>query len=419
MSAMSRHASRRWLLSLAIAVNCGMSAVAQDYEAPSVMRQPANAKPLNGAANNGKPINMAQRGVPTLAPKQAQAEPNAEKPPVSINAGQMLLKDAAQKASTAKDDGDLSEVIAIATEALKEKPGAEGIAYANKLLSWAHNRRGQNFAENQLYDQAVEDYNMALGYDPTMWRAVHNRGVAYAGAGKKREAMADFTKALEMNRGFVNTWYNRGELQYEMGLYDKAWKDFNEAVRVNNQDAASIAGRGKAAARMGKTREGLQDLDAAVRMLPKDASLRLQRADLYLAIRSHGTALEDYRAAATLNPQSGHALRGMAWIMSTAPDQKLRNAEEGVKLAQRAMELDGNNDPRYVETLAAAYANSGQFDAAAELLKHALESAKGDSAGRIQAQLAVYKEGKPFRDGPEPQSAKAPIPPRPVQTKQR
>lgn len=415
---MSRQASRRWLLSLAIAVNCGMSAMAQDYEAPSVMRQPANAKPLN-SVNNGKPINMAQRGVPTLAPAQADPNASTEKPPVSINAGQMLLKDAAQKASTAKDDGDLSEVIAIATEALKEKPGAEGLAYANKLLSWAHNRRGQNFAENQLYDQAVEDYNMALSYDPTMWRAVHNRGVAYAGAGKKREAMADFTKALEMNRGFVNTWYNRGELQYEMGLYDKAWKDFNEAVRVNNQDAASIAGRGKAAARMGKTREGLQDLDMAVKMLPKDASLRLQRADLYLAIRAHGTALEDYRAAATLNPQSGHALRGMAWIMSTAPDQRLRNAEEGVKLAQKAMELDGNNDPRYVETLAAAYANSGQFDAAAELLKHALESAKGDAAGRIQAQLAVYKEGKPFRDGPEPQSAKAPIPPRPVQTKQR
>jgi thioredoxin-like negative regulator of GroEL len=106
--------------------------------------------------------------------------------------------------------------------------------------------------------------------------------------------------------------------------------------------------------------------------------------------------------------------------MSTAPDQRIRNAEEGVKLAQRAMELDGNNDPRYVETLAAAYANGGQFEAAAELLKHALETAKGEAAGRIQAQLTVYKEGKPFRDGPEPQSAAKPsIPARPVQTKQR
>lgn len=386
-------------------VNVQASMAQQDP--PSVMRTPVSAKP----------INMAQRGVPTMAPVQPETTP--EKMPVPASAGQLLLKDAAQKASTAKDDGDLSEVIAIATEAIKEKPGAEGIAYANKLLSWAHNRRGQNFAENQLYDQAVEDYNMALSYDATMWRAVHNRGVAYAGAGKKREALADFTKALEMNRGFANTWYNRGELQYEMGLYDKAWKDFNEAIRVNQQDAASVAGRGKSSARMGKVREGLQDLDAAVRMMPKDAALRLQRADLYLAIRGHGTALEDYRAAAALNPQSGHALRGMAWVMSTAPDQRVRNAEEGVKLAQRAMELDGNNDPRYIETLAAAYANSGQYEAAAELIKHALESAKGEAAGRMQAQLAVYKDGKPFRDGPEPQSAKAPIPPRPVQTKQR
>ncbi len=87
--------------------------------------------------------------------------------------------------------------------------------------------------------------------------------------------------------------------------------------------------------------------------------------------------------------------------MATCPDAQLRNAEQAVATAQKAMELDGNNDPRVVETLAAAFANSGQFDAAAELLKHSLTNVNQTVAGRWQAQIAVYQQGKPWRDGPE------------------
>ncbi|MGC4003212.1 MAG: tetratricopeptide repeat protein [Pirellulales bacterium] len=263
-----------------------------------------------------------------------------------VSTAQMLLKDAADKAKTAQNDGDLSEVIAIGEEALKEKPGAEATAYANRLLSSAHNRRGQMFAEHKLHDQAIDDFSASLRYDPTLSRTVHNRGVSEAQTGKHNEALADFNKALELNHGHPNTFNNRAELYYQAGMFDRAWKDFNEAVRANQNDPAYVAGRGKCAAKLGKTREAIQDLDYAVKMAPKNAELRLVRAELYLGIKGFGTAAEDYRAAAQLDPQSGQALRGLAWIMATCPDQRLRNAEECVKVAERAMQLDGNNDPR-------------------------------------------------------------------------
>jgi tetratricopeptide (TPR) repeat protein len=321
-------------------------------------------------------------------------------PSASGNPGQILLREAAEKAKTAAQDADLSEVIAIAEEGLKEKPGQEAAAYGRKLLSWAYNKRGQHYAENQIHEAAIEDYTKALQYDPAMWRAIHNRGVSYASTERAREALADFNRALELNKGYANTWYNRAELYYEVGAFDKAWRDFNEAVRINPQDAAFIAGRGKSAARLGKTREALADLEQALKADRNNASLRLARADLHLFTKNYAAAVDDYQTAIKLDPQLGPAYRGLAWIMATCPDQRYRNAETAVSTAQRAMELDGDSDPRSVETLAAAFANSGQFDAAAELIKHGLGKATGDAARRMQAQYAVYKEGKPWRDGP-------------------
>ncbi|MDX1962508.1 MAG: tetratricopeptide repeat protein [Pirellulales bacterium] len=323
------------------------------------------------------------------------------------NPGQILLKEAAEKAKTAADDAQLSEVIAIAEEGLKEKPGQEGTAFGRKLLAWAYNKRGQKYAENQIYDMAVEDFTLALQYDPTLWKAVHNRGVSHASLQHPREALADFERALQMNKTHANTWFNRGQLHYELGAYDKAWRDFNEALRLNPQDAAFIAGRGQAAVRLGKVREAMQDLDFAVKADPRNAELRLARGEMYLAIKNYPIAAQEFQAAAQLNPQSGAALRGLAWIMATCPDAKLRNAEQAVSLAQKAMELEGDADPRYLETLAAAFANSGQFEAAAELAKHGLEKAQGNTAQRLTQQMAVYKEGKPWREVPTASVANA------------
>lgn len=409
-----------WLNGLALA---GLAA------STAILPLPAAAQQQPPSVRTRAPQNPAARNQPTPAPRALPVPTHAEfpneptpantqsespLPPSGGNSGQMLLKEASDKSKSARNDAELSEVIAIAEEGLKEKPGAEGTAFGRRLLGWAYNKRGQHYAENQIHEAAVEDFTKALEYDPSLWRAVHNRGVSHASSNQPQKSLADFNRALEMNKGYANTWYNRAELFYETGAFDKAYRDFNEALRLNPNDAGFIAGRGKAAARMGKLREAMQDLDWAVKTDPRNAALRMARGDLYLAIKSFPTAAEDYRAAIQLNPQLGPAYRGLAWIMATAPDSRLRNTEAAVSTAQKAMELEGDGDARYVETLAAAFANSGQFEAAAELIKHGLAKAQGETAHRMQAQMATYQEGKPWREGPSLQSptqaTKPPVP---------
>jgi len=63
-------------------------------------------------------------------------------------------------------------------------------------------------------------------------------------------------------------------------------------------------------------------------------------------------------------------------------------------------ELTDWNDADYLDTLAAAYAESGQFDKAVESQEKAIELAPDDEKADFETRLKLYQEGKPYREEP-------------------
>src|SRR5205814_9452427 len=86
-------------------------------------------------------------------------------------------------------------------------------------------------------------------------------------------------------------------------------------------------------------------------------------------------AVDHYEKALQSDPDSILALNNLAWVMSTGPDDSLRNNEIAVKLATKANQLSKNANPVFIRTLAAAYAQAGQFENAIESARHAVEEA--------------------------------------------
>jgi hypothetical protein len=77
----------------------------------------------------------------------------------------------------------------------------------------------------------------------------------------------------------------------------------------------------------------------------------------------------------------------------------LRNAQKGIELAGEG----GEDHYRYLETLAAAQANAGQFEDAKATQAKAIEAAKQASVGlqaatRMQERLQLYESGRAYRD---------------------
>jgi tetratricopeptide (TPR) repeat protein len=92
----------------------------------------------------------------------------------------------------------------------------------------------------------------------------------------------------------------------------------------------------------------------------------------------------------------------LAWLRATHPRADMRGGGEAVRLAERACELAGDKAAHFFPTLAAAYAEAGRFAEATRTAEraHALALAAGDkeTAQAAEAQLAFYRQQRPFRD---------------------
>jgi Flp pilus assembly protein TadD len=75
-------------------------------------------------------------------------------------------------------------------------------------------------------------------------------------------------------------------------------------------------------------------------------------------------ALADFDEAIRLAPNDSEAYRARAWIWATCPDANHRDGQRAVRSARTACELSGWKDARCLGTLAAAYAEPGDYDSA-------------------------------------------------------
>jgi WD40 repeat protein/tetratricopeptide (TPR) repeat protein/tRNA A-37 threonylcarbamoyl transferase component Bud32 len=99
-----------------------------------------------------------------------------------------------------------------------------------------------------------------------------------------------------------------------------------------------------------------------------------------------------------------HTLNQLAWVQATCPAAEVRNGAEAVKNATRACELTQWKEAQYVDTLAAAYSETGDFDSAVKWQKKAISLlTKEDPAewpGEFDERLKLYESGKPYRESP-------------------
>jgi tetratricopeptide (TPR) repeat protein len=128
-----------------------------------------------------------------------------------------------------------------------------------------------------------------------------------------------------------------------------------------------------------------------------DAVAVADRGEAYRAMGQWEAAANDFRRAIELDPQMARAYQSAAWLMATCPDQRYRNPKLAVQAAEKAVAIQGDEDYIYLDTLAAAYANDGQFGRAQSTVRQAIALTPPDYAGRLKMRLDMYRQKKPFR----------------------
>lgn len=111
------------------------------------------------------------------------------------------------------------------------------------------------------------------------------------------------------------------------------------------------------------------------------------------------TSLDLYRKALVHAPKELHAMNNLAWELAANPDLSIRNGKEAVRWAENAAQLTQHKNPAILDTLAAAYAQNGQFDKAVQTATTAIAQARAANNralwNSLQNALKRYQAGQP------------------------
>jgi len=325
----------------------------------------------------------------------------------------VLIDEAFAKSKDASTEAAYSEIIELCRRARAGgiKPNLE--EYCKRLLAWSHNRRGEARANNKQDAEALADFEAAVGLDASNWRAVHNRGVSYAAQGKVKEALADFDRTLTLNDRYPNAYFNRAQLRYTQRDFRGAIDDYSAALELGKPDASLLSNRGHAFYRLERYGEALRDYAEALRIDPSNVPALINRGETFCDLGRFGEAAKDYQDAIKADPKSGRAYQAAAWLMATCPDNHYRNKKLAIEAAQRALQLEGPDNYRALETLAAAQANAGQFAEAKATQEKAIAKAPRSELvpaekrmGLYQRELAYREEARPDYSRPEDEDEK-------------
>ena len=252
----------------------------------------------------------------------------------------------------------------------------------------------------------------------------------------------DCDKAIELDAENLDAYLNRARICLALKDYEQAKKDLDylQQKRPEIPDIAFL--KMDLAIQEKRVGDAIAELERLVQLNPENRMLLMQLASMYqmddrprkalriaerlisaeptdwqalrlrgdvlLALGRHADAINDYEEAIKNIPEDEEDLSGvlnnLSWVLSTSPEDSVRNGDRALETGLKACELTEYKKSHILSTLAAAYAELGQFDKAIEWSTKAVELGTKEEAEQIdqlKEELKSYQEKKPWREKKE------------------
>lgn len=310
-----------------------------------------------------------------------------------------------------KQPGDRNLLMARAKVQIKDSHYTAGINDLDQILLKnakdleALTTRAEAYADLSDYDRALVDAGCAISAAPGEPASYSKRAEIEARAEKYDVAIADLNQAFKLaEKPDVTLLWLRGRAFRHIKRCDLAVADLSRANQIYPGDRHLVSELALALVCNRQFDEAIARWSEAVKLDPEDNKALLARGSLYSHLGQYASALSDMREAADTDEVDEYAYNSLAWLLSTCPDKVIRDGKRALELANSAGQLTYWKKPEVLDTLAAAYAEAGNFPEAIGWEQRALDLGKSlseDTQNEYRSRLALYLKGQPYREPPK------------------
>ena len=231
--------------------------------------------------------------------------------------------------------------------------------------------------------------------------------------GQKDQALADVERVLVARPDAPDALRLRAVLLFDSKKLDAAVADLEKLHQLDPKDEPVLLELAMVYQAQKKYDKAVEVYSGVLRQHPDRWKFLRGRGDVLLSAGKRGEAITDFDKALAQQPKDINLLNNLAWVLATAPEDKLRDGKRALKLATQACELTGYKRDYILSTLAAAYAETGDFDKARKWAAKAVQlgGTSKEYGASLKKELASYQASKPWREAlPEPEEKPAPKP---------
>jgi tetratricopeptide (TPR) repeat protein len=263
----------------------------------------------------------------------------------------------------------------------------------------AHYELARGLRDRHQLDAAIEEYQRGLAIWPDYADAHYNLAGIYLEKGDADKAISEYRTAIRLQPNDAELHNNLGSALLQRGSREDAIAEYEAALRLHPNLAAAHVNIARALLQTGDLDRAIEHFRASVSTDPANAEAH---SDLGAALLRKGdiaAAMKELDTTLSLNPNDLSALTNLSWLLATSADAATRNGPRAVALATHANDLTHSADPFALHSLAAAYAEVGQFDKAIDAADRAIASPHANAAlvNALGREIESYRARIPYR----------------------
>ena len=217
-----------------------------------------------------------------------------------------------------------------------------------------------------------------------------------------RDSETLFKHALAVTTNNDVAENNLGIEYLRQGNVDGAISLLQTAVDLRPDNSPAHENLAKALLQKGKVADALIHYRKLLELQPDNIEVHNIVGTVLIQQGRIREGVEEWQKVLAIQSDNGNAMSNLAWVFATSPDDSLRDGAKAVQLASEALRISGQRIPIIFRTLAAAYAETGEFSKAIETAQQGIQLAnsQGNSglATELQGNIALYQDQRPLRD---------------------